>query len=143
MWLPTRCESVGSAADSVRRCGATGSAADSDSRSADERALESADWRARGRLRWQGSRMRIFGGKPKSASTIPSAGHAGDDQLLAQIAQHSDLDAGRHWVHFVYFANEDAARAAAGQISQAGWDIQRVDPSADGGPEWAVIAEQH
>jgi hypothetical protein len=87
--------------------------------------------------------MRIFGGKPKSASTIPSAGHAGDDQLLAQIAQHSDLDAGRHWVHFVYFANEDAARAAAGQISQAGWDIQRVDPSADGGPEWAVIAEQH
>ncbi len=74
---------------------------------------------------------------------MPSAGNPGDDQLLAHIAQHSNLDAGRHWVHYVYFANEDAAHAAAVQIRSGGWDIQRVDKSADGGPEWVVIAEKH
>jgi hypothetical protein len=63
--------------------------------------------------------------------------------LLAQIAQQSDLATRRHWVHYVYFANESAARAAAAQIIASGWDIQRVDQSADGGPEWVVIAEQH
>lgn len=39
---------------------------------------------------------------------MPSAGNPGDDQLLAHIAQHSNLDAGRHWVHYVYFVLKDA-----------------------------------
>jgi hypothetical protein len=87
--------------------------------------------------------MRIFRRKTDAAPNIPSSGHDGDDQLLAQIAQHSNLETGRHWVHYVYFADERAAREAAEQISNGGWLIQRVDSSAAGGPEWVVIAERH
>ena len=87
--------------------------------------------------------MGIFRRKAEPATSVAPTGHAGDDELLAQIAQHSDLEAGRHWVHYVYVAHEDAARRAAEHITASGWDIQRVDPAADGGPEWVVIAEQH
>ena len=73
---------------------------------------------------------------------IPTTGDAGDDALLAQIAEHSDLDAPRHWVHYVYLPDEPRARSAATVIGAAGWDIQRVDVSAGGGPEWVVIAER-
>jgi hypothetical protein len=86
--------------------------------------------------------MGVFRRKPSTPSLTPT-GHAGDDELLAQIAQHSDLEAGRHWVHYVYVAHEDAARRAAEQVAEGGWDIQRVDLSADGGSAWVVIAEQH
>lgn len=85
--------------------------------------------------------MALFG-KKRAKAAIQATGHPGDDQLLAQIAQHSDLNAERHWVHYLYFADEAAARAAATQVSAAGWAIQRVDESADGGPEWVVIAER-
>jgi hypothetical protein len=94
-------------------------------------------------IEWEGSRVGIFRKKSESAPVIPSTGDADDDQLLWRIAQQSDLAVGRHWVHYVYFANEGAARAAAAQIIASGWDVQRVDQSADGGPEWVVIAEQH
>jgi hypothetical protein len=87
--------------------------------------------------------MGIFRRKPAAASSLAPTGHAGDDELLAQIALHSDLEAARHWVHYVYVAHEEAARLAAEQVSAGGWEIQAVDPSAAGGPEWVVVAEQH
>ena len=86
--------------------------------------------------------MAIFRRKPQPTASLVPTGHAGDDELLAQIAQHSDLEAGRHWVHYVYVAHEAAARRAAEQVTAGGWDVQRVDPSADGGSAWVVIAEQ-
>ena len=59
--------------------------------------------------------------KRSAAPALPSSGHPGDDQLLAQIAQHSDLNGERHWVHYLYTADEPGARAAASQIETAGW----------------------
>ncbi|HEX6149372.1 ribonuclease E inhibitor RraB [Nocardioides sp.] len=79
----------------------------------------------------------------QSHLTLPSTGHAGDDALLAQIAAHTDLEAPRHWVHYLYFEDELQARGAAEVIGSAGWQIQRVDVSASGGPDWVVIIETH
>lgn len=73
--------------------------------------------------------------------SLPTAGHAGDDALLAQIASRSDLDAPRHWVHYLYVQDEPQARNAAQVVAAAGWQIQRVDVAAGGGPGWVVIAE--
>lgn len=76
--------------------------------------------------------------------TVPfNTGHAGDDQLLTQLAQMSDLTAPRHWVHYLYFADEAGAREAAAVVAAAGWELQDVAESAAGGPEWVVIAERH
>jgi len=72
----------------------------------------------------------------------PATGHAGDDALLAQIASRSDLSAARHWVHYLYCADEPAAHRAAAEIAAAGWELQRVDAAAKG-PGWVVIAERH
>ena len=86
--------------------------------------------------------MKLF--RRKGAETgrvLPTAGHAGDDALLAQIASQSDLDAPRHWVHYLYVQDESQARSAAQVISAAGWQIQRVDVAAGDGPGWVVIAE--
>jgi hypothetical protein len=63
--------------------------------------------------------------------------------LLAQLASGSDPDKPRHWVHYLYFDGEPTARSAAEVIEAAGWQIQRVDEAAGGGPAWVVIAEQH
>ena len=70
-------------------------------------------------------------------------GHAGDNRLLAQLVQMSDLSAPRHWVHYLYLSNEAQAREAAVVVQAAGWDLQKVAESAAGGPEWVVIAERN
>ena len=89
--------------------------------------------------------MKLFGRKPNRdghpATRLPTAGHAGDDALLVQIAGQSDIDTPRHWVHYLYVKDEPQARSAAEVISSAGWQIQRVDVAAGGGPGWVVIAE--
>jgi hypothetical protein len=72
-----------------------------------------------------------------------NTGHTGDDQLLAQLSHMSDLATPRHWVHYLYFADESAARGAAGVVNAAGWQLKEVAESAAGGPEWVVIAERH
>jgi hypothetical protein len=72
---------------------------------------------------------------------LPTAGHAGDDALLAQIASRSDLEAPRHWVHYLYVQDEPQARSAADVVSAAGWQIQRVDVAAGGGRGGVVVAE--
>jgi hypothetical protein len=91
--------------------------------------------------------VKLFGRKAGNesplASPLPSAGHAGDDALLSQLASQSDLESPRHWVHYLYFANEPAARSAAEVVAAAGWGIQRLDGAASGGPEWVVIAKAH
>jgi hypothetical protein len=74
-------------------------------------------------------------------SSLPPTGHAGDDALLAQIASRSDLETPRHWVHYLYVPDEPRARSAAAVVSAAGWNIQRVEAAAGGGPAWVVIAE--
>jgi hypothetical protein len=74
---------------------------------------------------------------------MASTGHAGDDQLLTILAnQHGPLEKPRHWVHYLYAADEPAAREAERQITAEGWQIQRVDEAAKG-PGWVVIAERH
>lgn len=79
----------------------------------------------------------------KRSPSLPSTGHAGDDQLLAILAaQHGPLEKPRHWVHYLYVADEPAARNAEQRIRAAGWEIQRVDAAAEG-HGWVVIAERH
>ena len=77
----------------------------------------------------------------RSTPALPTAGHTGDDALLAQIASQSDIETPRHWVHYLYVQDELRARSAAEVVSAAGWQIQRVDVAAGGGPGWIVIAE--
>jgi hypothetical protein len=79
----------------------------------------------------------------RTQSSLPTSGHPGDDELLAHIASSSDIEQPRHWVHYLYVSDEPQARSAAEVIGSAGWEIQRVDVSADGGPEWVVVAESH
>ncbi len=93
---------------------------------------------------WEPAGVGLFSRRAKApAPVIGSSGHAGDDALLAQIAAAGDLDAGRHWVHYVYLPDEARARSVAEVVTAAGWDLQLVDYSAGGGPEWVVIAERH
>lgn len=74
---------------------------------------------------------------------VPQTGHAGDDQLLRQLAARSDLNQPRHWVHYLYFPDEQQARAAAGDIEYAGWTLTKVGPDPGDGTDWVVIAERH
>ena len=87
--------------------------------------------------------MGLFTRRPKQPPDFAPTGHVGDDALLRQIASRSDLDAERHWVHYVYLPDEPRARSVAEVVTAAGWELQRVDVSAGGGPEWVVIAERH
>lgn len=82
--------------------------------------------------------MRLF----RRAPALESTGHEGDDHLLREIARRSRIDAPRHWVHYVYFADEAGARSAARAIERAGWTLQTVDAAANG-DGWVVIADQH
>lgn len=79
----------------------------------------------------------------RSSPNLESSGHPLDDELLAQIASRSDIEARRHWVHYLYFKDEPQARSAALVVGSAGWQIQHVDVAAGGGPQWVVIAETH
>jgi hypothetical protein len=69
-------------------------------------------------------------------------GHQGDDELLEMMASRGDLGRPRHWVHYLYVADEPAAQTAAERIGVQGWSLQRIDSAAQG-PGWVVIAEKH
>jgi hypothetical protein len=69
-------------------------------------------------------------------------GHPADDVLLAQLGARADLGAPRHWMHYLYVADESAARAAADEVLSDGWDLDRVETMPDG-RGWVVVAEQH
>lgn len=84
--------------------------------------------------------MRLFGKKPG----MPSSGHAGDDAVLHEMVKFgAELTEPRHWVHYLYFPDEDSARSAAESIRSEGWGLQRVDQAADNQDSWVVIAEAH
>lgn len=85
--------------------------------------------------------MGLLWGRRKVAQF--KTGHAGDDQLLTLLARASDITEPRHWVHFLYFANETAARGAAEVVAGAGWQVARVSEALGGGPHWAVVAEKY
>ena len=63
-----------------------------------------------------------------------------DDDLLGRLEARTDLGAPRHWMHYLYVADESTARAAADEVLTDGWDLDRVE-AADRG--WVVVAEQH
>ncbi|MFB2584584.1 ribonuclease E inhibitor RraB [Herbiconiux liukaitaii] len=64
-----------------------------------------------------------------------------DDQTLRALGKRSDLTVPRHWIHYIYCADEEGAQVIAAAASQDGWDLQRVDHAASG-TGWVVIAEQ-
>lgn len=72
----------------------------------------------------------------------PVTGNALDDDLLARLCERSDLSLPRYWVHYLYVADEPTAHAAAAEVLSDGWDLERVEPVADG-LRWLVVAEQH
>ena len=73
---------------------------------------------------------------------VVRTGHPADDVLLAQLAARGRLSQPRVWTHYLYVADESAARAAAAEVVSDGWDLDRVEPVADP-PGWVVVAELH
>lgn len=73
--------------------------------------------------------MSLFKRKQPAAST----GHAGDDEVLAQLAQlGSDDQLPRLWEHFVYCDDENGAAVLERGASAAGWTVDRVVPEYHG-----------
>lgn len=72
-----------------------------------------------------------------------TSGDAIDDEILADVARRSDIQAPRDWGHYLYFPDEATARRAAVDVVQAGWSIATLEPS-DGPPrQWLLVAERH
>lgn len=66
-----------------------------------------------------------------------------DRLVLRQLASRgADLTRTRHVVHFLYFTGEGAARAAAEEIANGGYETT-VTPPDEGIEEWSVRAEGH
>ncbi|WP_332642260.1 ribonuclease E inhibitor RraB [Aeromicrobium sp.] len=81
--------------------------------------------------------MGIFGRKP-AAPQLPTTGHAGDDQLLAMIAQSDGgLEVPRHWLHYVYCDDNEGAAVLEAGAAAGGWTVQRVVPEHSG-----IVAER-
>lgn len=76
----------------------------------------------------------------KRRTKLPSTGNSLDDDLLAEIAKVSDVTVPREWIHYLYAADEAAARAAAAAIIAGGWEIKYVDKSAADDDTWIVVA---
>jgi hypothetical protein len=73
-------------------------------------------------------------GKPKSPQEA-------DALALCQLAgRGADLAQPRHVVHFLYFAEESSARAAATAAEDAGWRVQVEEPG-EAIEEWTVRAD--
>ncbi|MFL6023814.1 MAG: ribonuclease E inhibitor RraB [Marmoricola sp.] len=72
----------------------------------------------------------------------PSTGHPVDDDMLGELGARADLGLPRHWVHYLYVADEPTARAAADEVLSDGWDLDRVERVRDS-QGWVVVAEQH
>lgn len=88
--------------------------------------------------------MPLFSRRSRAASNSTfNTGHAGDDELLGIIAQRSDLNAPRHWVHYLYFPDEASARSWSGSIEAAGWTLRTVAPAAVDDGSWVVMPERH
>ena len=77
-----------------------------------------------------------YGGAPKTPREA-------DSLALRQLAgRGADLTKPRHIIHFVLFAEEADARAAAEAIAEASWTTN-VEPPTDTTAEWCVRADAH
>ena len=64
-----------------------------------------------------------------------------DQLVLRQLTSRgADLTKPRHVIHYLYFAEENDALAAAATIDQAEWDTT-VQPPGDTIEEWSLRAE--
>jgi hypothetical protein len=73
-------------------------------------------------------------GKPKSPQEA-------DALALRQLAgRGADLAQPRHVIHFLYFAEESDARAAATAVEEAGWTVVVEEPG-ETIEEWTVRAD--
>jgi uncharacterized membrane-anchored protein len=71
----------------------------------------------------------------------PATPQEADRLALRQLAgRGADLSKPRHLIHFLYFASEADARAAAAAIDQASWTTA-VNPPDERIAEWAVRAD--
>jgi hypothetical protein len=73
----------------------------------------------------------------------PKTPQEADSLALRQLAgRGADLTKPRHVIHFLYFADEADARAAAEAIGEASWTTA-VHPPTDAIAEWSVKADAH
>lgn len=79
--------------------------------------------------------MGLFSRKP----SIEPTGDADDDQLLRLLARApGGLDVERHWIHYLYCADDDGAAELQAKAEAAGWTVKRVVPEYHG-----IVAERH
>ena len=80
------------------------------------------------RIRYQGS---------------PKTPEDADRLALRQLAgRGADLAKPRHVIHFLYFASEDDARAAADAVIAGSWTAS-VEPPSEAIDQWCVKADGH
>ena len=73
----------------------------------------------------------------------PATGAEVDRLVIGQLqGRGADLTQPRHVIHFIYFADESDARAAADAIDGAGYDTT-VNAPTDEIAEWTVRAEAY
>jgi Regulator of ribonuclease activity B len=73
----------------------------------------------------------------------PRTPQEADSLALKQLAgRGADLAKSRHIIHFVYFADEADARAAAEAIAEASWTAT-VEPPREAADLWCVKADAH
>ncbi len=71
----------------------------------------------------------------------PKTPEDADKLALRQLAgRGADLTKPRHVIHYLYFAADDDARAAAEAIGEASWTTN-VEPPTDAIAEWCVKAD--
>jgi hypothetical protein len=72
----------------------------------------------------------------------PETGAELDRLSVRQLqGRGADLTQPRHVIHFIYFAEENDARAAADEIHRAGYEPVKVLEPTDEIAEWTVRAE--
>jgi hypothetical protein len=73
----------------------------------------------------------------------PKTPQEADSLALRQLeGRGADLTKARHVIHFLYFAQEADARAAAESVAQGSWTIT-VEPPSEEIAEWCVKADGH
>jgi hypothetical protein len=73
----------------------------------------------------------------------PKTPQEADSLALRQLAgRGADLAKPRHVIHFLYFAREADARAAAQSVAEGSWTAS-VEPPSEAIAEWCVKADGH
>lgn len=81
--------------------------------------------------------------KLRNPGRPPRTPEEADALALRQLAaRDADLTIPRHVIHVLYFATEDAARAAATDVEAAAWTVA-VEAPASEGADWSVRADDH